>query len=222
MVFDEKDTLNIIQKEKVDILLISEQVGGYEFVREIRKNNPGMKIFMVGVGSPGGALEKDREKAIKSGANDFFNVVHVRLEKMLDIIMGRAKNDEQYFIDVRALFIVNEPDHITSDKEEFLSKGVMAIAVSNETDAMQDFNSNAFDIVIVESKLDILEKLLSEKRINPASVIILLDGDDKKTREEAEKLRVVSFINKSEMSSEQIAQHIKQIYNKLKFNRSIR
>lgn len=91
---DEKEILDITQKEKINILLVNEKVG-YDFVREIRKNNPEMKIFVTGVGSVGeGALKKDQEKAIKFGANDFINIVHTQIDKVHDIVMGRVINEE--------------------------------------------------------------------------------------------------------------------------------
>jgi len=91
---DEKEVLDVTQKEKIDILLINEKIGGYDFVREVRNNNPKMKIFVTGVGSVGvGALQKDQKIANDSGADDFINIVHIRVDKAIDIIMGRAKNE---------------------------------------------------------------------------------------------------------------------------------
>lgn len=220
--FDEKDALDVIRKEKVDVLLISEQVGGYEFVQTIHKNNPDMKIFVVGVGSPGGALEKDREKAIVSGANDFFSVVHVGPDKMLDIIMGRAKNDEPYFIDIQALFIVKKANSIISNPEVFLSDGIRITMISEESDLAQFSHVNhVCDIVLAEvdsdHELDMLKKLLEDKIAHPVSVIVLLGDDDQIIREKAERMGIINFLTKSEASHEQIAKRIRGIYNKMKF-----
>lgn len=50
VVSDEKDVLNVVEKEKIDIVLIGENMDGFEIAKKIRKNNPDIKIFIIGVG----------------------------------------------------------------------------------------------------------------------------------------------------------------------------
>lgn len=227
MVFDEKDALDVIQKEKVDILLINEQIGGYEFVREIRKNNPNMRIYIIGVGGLGG-LQQDQKKAIESGANDFINSVHVLPDRALDIVMGRTKNEEQYYTnefdpDIQVLFIGNKSNSIISDPEAFSYGGIGMMMVNKESDmARFSYDNHGCDIVLIEADLengwDILRKLLEDKKVNPASVIVLLGDDDQGTRKKAEEFGVSNFLAKSEATYVQIVKRIKAIYNKIKFD----
>jgi len=91
---DEKDVLDVVEKEKIDIVLIGMNMNGFEIAKKIRKNNQGIKIYIIGVGDSL-ILKENQEKAIESGANDFIDVVHVAPDKTCDIIMGRIVNEEQ-------------------------------------------------------------------------------------------------------------------------------
>jgi DNA-binding response OmpR family regulator len=90
--FDRKDIMDIVNKEKIDILLVGKDLNGFEISEEIRKNNPNIKIFIVGVGDSL-ILKENQKKAVESGANDFIDVVHIMPDNVYDIVMGRMKNE---------------------------------------------------------------------------------------------------------------------------------
>jgi DNA-binding response OmpR family regulator len=225
--FDERDTLDIIQKEKIDILLINKQIGGYEFVQKIRKNNLAMKIFVVGIGRHIGGLQEDQKEAIESGANDFIDNYYVMSDNVLEIIMGRMKNDEQNYSSethpvVNVLFIGDKPDSILNPEKSFF-EGIKVETVNRESDLAQfSQDSHMFDVIIAEAnsenELGILRKLLEDEKINTSSVIVLLGDDSQGARKKAEELGVSNFLVKSEVSHAQIIERIGQVYNKIKFN----
>lgn len=89
---DEKDVLDVVKKEKIDIVLIGKNMNGLEIAKKIRKDNSDIKIFVIGVGDSL-VLKENQEEAMESGANDFIDVVHTVPDKVCDIIMGRIKNE---------------------------------------------------------------------------------------------------------------------------------
>ena len=235
--FDEKDTIDIMQKEKVDLLMISEDADGFELAQKIRKNYADMKIFIFGTGSFFDIAEY-RKKAVEAGANDFINVSCAMPGRVFDIVTGKISVDENQIDKVytnteandsgiNGFFIVKHPYLIIENQREFLFEGVTASATNDESVLMGYITPNhsssvfLFDAKIGEkSGLDVLNRLLQDNLINLDSVIILLEDNDQKSREKAEKLGVKNFIVRSEVTYGQIAKQIKAICNKAKFNSS--
>ena len=91
VVLNEKEVREVIQKEKIDILLINERIGGYAFVREIRKNNPAMRIFVIGVGHYPHVDPSDRKKAIEAGADEFIDNTSVTPDELLDLVLRKIQ-----------------------------------------------------------------------------------------------------------------------------------
>ncbi|MFA5961939.1 MAG: response regulator [Parcubacteria group bacterium] len=78
---NEKETFDIIEKEKIDVVLVSLLMNGFEIVKKIRKDgsNPNMKIIITGYHD----IQEDEDMSIEVGADAFVNKSHTTPSELL-------------------------------------------------------------------------------------------------------------------------------------------
>lgn len=220
--YTERDTLVVIQKEEIDVLLVSSDMGGLEITKKIRQNDKNIKIIITDVSSPIG-FEEDKKIAIEAGANDFIDKSKTMPSGVLDVVTGKIttkKIIKELKFPIKVLFVVDNTYDILKESGKFLLEDIVSVATDNESGAMDylpaghDFNYVFVKASVGEKNgLDILKKLVDKQKISSHLAIMIIDEDDEDSRKKAEEIGVVNFISKSELAPKQVLEKIKEIFN---------
>lgn len=222
--YTDKDTMNVIQKENIDALLVSVDMGGLEITKKIRRDghNSNIKIFIADTSSRYD-FENDKKMALEAGADDFVDQSVSMPGEVVNKVLGKAidkKITKELDCPIQTLFIVDNPYNILRESGKFMLEGIMSIATDNESDAVKYLCAgHDFDYVFIENNvgektgLDILKELLDKQKIGRRSIVVIIDEGDKEFREKVEKIGVVNFITKSELAPKQVLEKIKEIFN---------
>ncbi|MEJ5351060.1 MAG: PAS domain S-box protein [Melioribacteraceae bacterium] len=220
-----EDCLELIQKEKYDILLVDHimpGMNGLELIKKIMNLNYNVPIiFLTGYGDINVAIQ-----ALKYGAVDYINKNKIEIDELALLLKDvynkyslHKLSTEKYIPEVyNVLYIEHDENDIelTVDYIKRQVKNINLTAVKTANEAFQLLENKPFDVILIDllmpelNGIEIFKKLKTSGYDKP--VIILTGSTDEESAITALKLGVYDYIIKRKNYLLQLPSAIEHAY----------
>ncbi len=175
-----EEALEIVQKEKVDVLLVDVKLpgmNGLELLRKVKVQSPTTEVIIItGFGNQEIAIQ-----ALRQGAIDYIEKPVVMDE--LNAALGRAiesMREKQDLVYENTILIVDDEETPLRRLKRSLDKeNYSTFTATNGMDGLEIINNNKIDVVITDIKMpgiDGLELLSRAKKMYPDIEVIVITG----------------------------------------------